>query len=94
MCNYYYPSWPVWPSTTPSIPLPTTPYIPLPQSKGNDSSYFLLPSGQIIKDSILSVIPIKNNRWKIKFYDTNKTIILDKDDGLALRKMLVGIYGI
>ena len=56
--------------------------------------YLVLPSGQIIKNSILSVIPIKNNRWKIKFYDTNKTIILDKDDGLALTKMLVGIYGI
>ena len=104
MCNYYYPSWPVWPLTTPSIPLPTipdiplpqsTPDIPLPQSTGNDSFYFLLPSGQIIKRTILSISPIEKYKWKVQFIDSQEIVIINnEEDYLALTKMLVGIYGI
>ena len=91
MCDYYYPSWPLWPFTTPNIPLPTTPNIPLPQFIGNDSFYFLLPSGQIIKRTILSVSPIEKNKWKVQFIDSQEIVIINnKEDYLALRKM-VGI---
>ena len=89
MCNYYYPSWPVWPLTTPSIPLPTTPNIPLPPSTGNDLFYFLLPSGQIIKRTILSISPIEKYKWKVQFIDSQEIVIINnKKDYLALRKML------
>lgn len=103
MCIYYYPSWPMWPSTTPSIPLPTTPItplpttpdIPLPQPIGNDSFYFLLPSGQIIKRTVLSVSPIEKYKWKVQFIDSQEIVIINnEEDYLALTKMLVGIYGI
>ena len=89
MCDYYYPSWPVWPPTTPSIPLPTTQNIPLPQSTGNDLFYFLLPSGQIIKRTILSISPIEKYKWKVQFIDSQEIVIINnKADYLALRKML------
>ena len=96
MCNYYYPSWPVWPLTTPNIPLPTpniplptTPNIPLPEFTGNDSFYFLLPSGQIIKRTILSISPIEKYKWKVQFIDSQEIVIINnKADYLALRKML------
>lgn len=94
MCNYYYPSWPMWPSTTPNIPLPTTPNIPLPQSTGNDLLYFLLPSGQIIKRTILSVSPIEECKWKVQFIDSQEIVIINnKEDYLALKKILVLIFG-
>ena len=97
MCDYYYPSWPVWPLTTPVFPLPTvpitplptTPNIPLPEFTGNDSFYFVLPSGQIIKRTILSISPIEKNKWKVQFIDSQEIVIINnEEDYLALRKML------
>ena len=98
MCNYYYPSRLVRPLTTPSIPLPTTSDIPLPttpnillpQSIGSDSFYFLLPSGQIIKRTILSVSPIEKYKWKVQFIDSQEIVIINnEEDYLALTKMLI-----
>ena len=78
MCNYYYPSWPVWPSYYPRI----FHYLPLRifryhNSTGNDSFYFLLPSGQIIKRTILSISPIEKYKWKVQFIDSQEIVIIN-----------------